>query len=164
MVDNAQPGNQADSQPSFGIEKIYLKDLSVEVPNAPQIFLAREQPQINVSLNTEANLVDQNQGIFEVRLSINVEAKLSENRVLFVVELVHAGIFRIQNVPENELELVLGIGCPNILFPYARETISDATIRAGFQPVLLSPVNFEVQFYQSRQQAQTANGQNVPIQ
>ncbi|MCL2161438.1 MAG: protein-export chaperone SecB [Betaproteobacteria bacterium] len=146
MTDNA-----ADNPPVFAIEKIYVKDLSLEVPNAPQIFLVREAPQVNVQLRTEGGPIDN--GIFEVRLTITVEASLSEDRSLFLVEITQAGIFRIQNAPEEELELILGIGCPNIIFPYARETISDAVTRAGFQPVLLAPVNFEALFQQSRQNA-----------
>jgi len=141
-----------DNQPVFAIEKIYVKDLSLEVPNAPQIFLARETPQVNVQLNTEAAPIDN--GIFEVRLIITVKASLSEERTLFLVEVTQAGIFRIQNAPEDELELILGIGCPNIIFPYARETISDAVTRAGFQPVLLTPVNFEAIYQQSRQNSE----------
>jgi preprotein translocase subunit SecB len=150
----------SDNQPVFAIEKIYAKDLSLEVPNAPQIFLVREQPQVNVQLRTESAPVDAN--IFEVKLTITVSASLSENRNLFLVELTQAGIFRIQNVPESELDLVLGIGCPNIIFPYARETISDAITRAGFPAVLLAPVNFEALYQQSQQQkAQSGNGATV---
>ncbi|MDR2925298.1 MAG: protein-export chaperone SecB [Azoarcus sp.] len=148
MTDSNQA---ADNSPVFAIEKIYVKDLSLEVPNAPQIFLVRETPQINVQLRTEGKPIDK--GIFEVKLTITVNATLSENRTLFLVETAQAGIFRIQNAPEEELELILGIGCPNILFPYARETISDAITRAGFQPVLLTPVNFEALYQQSRQNA-----------
>ncbi|MDR2208990.1 MAG: protein-export chaperone SecB [Azoarcus sp.] len=148
MTDDIQA---TDKQPVFAIEKIYVKDLSLEVPNAPQIFLSREAPQVGVQLRTESALIEN--GIFEVKLTITVKATLSEDRVLFLVEITQAGIFRIQNAPEEELELILGIGCPNIIFPYARETISDAVTRAGFQPVLLTPVNFETLFQQSRQSA-----------
>jgi len=148
MADNNQA---ADNLPVFIIEKIYVKDLSLEVPNAPQVFLVREVPQVNVQLRTEGGPIDN--GVYEVKLTITVEATLSDKRSLFLVEITQAGIFRIQNAPEEELELILGIGCPNIIFPYAREVVSDAVIRAGFQPVLLAPVNFEALFQQSRQNA-----------
>jgi preprotein translocase subunit SecB len=148
MTDDIQ---DTDNPPVFAIEKIYVKDLSLEVPSAPQIFLVRESPQVGVQLRTEAGPIDE--GIFEVKLTITVKATLSGDRTLFLVEITQAGIFRIQNAPEDELELILGIGCPNIIFPYARETISDAVTRAGFQPVLLTPVNFEALFQQSRQNA-----------
>jgi preprotein translocase subunit SecB len=140
-------------QPVFNIEKIYIKDLSLEVPNSPQIFLAREQPQVNIQLSTDGGLIEGSEGSYEVKLVITVNAVLPENRTLFLVEVTQAGIFAIRNVPEGELEPVLMIGCPNILFPYAREAISDAITRAGFQPVLLNPVNFEA-LYEARQQQQ----------
>ncbi|MDR1425280.1 MAG: protein-export chaperone SecB [Azoarcus sp.] len=162
MAENTQAaGNQpADNQPVFQIEKIYVKDLSIEVPNAPQIFLVRETPQVNVQLHTESRPVEQD--VFENKLTITVKATLSGDRTLFLVEMTQCGIFRIQNVPASELELVLGIGCPNILFPYAREVISDAVTRAGFQPVLLAPVNFEA-LYQQRQQTTQASTQNTSV-
>ncbi|MCL2644703.1 MAG: protein-export chaperone SecB [Betaproteobacteria bacterium] len=148
-----------DNLPVFAIEKIYVKDLSLEVPNSPQIFLAREAPQVGVQLRTESAVIDT--GIYEVKLTITVKATLSEDRTLFLVEITQAGIFRIQNAPEDELELILGIGCPNIIFPYARETISDAVTRAGFQPVLLTPVNFEALYQQSRQEGGANKSQQV---
>ncbi|GHT81876.1 protein-export protein SecB [Betaproteobacteria bacterium] len=142
-----------NQQPVFNIEKIYVKDLSLEVPNSPQIFLAREQPQVNIQLTTDGAPIADSDGSYEVKLVLTVNAVLPENRTLFLVEVTQAGIFTIRNVPAGELEPVLMIGCPNILFPYARETISDAITRAGFQPVLLNPVNFEA-LYEARQQQQ----------
>jgi preprotein translocase subunit SecB len=151
-----------NAQPVFSIEKLYVKDLSVEVPGAPQIFLEREAPQVNVQLRTEGQNVDD--GVYEVTLTVTVSAKIGEDRSLFLVEVAQAGIFQIRNVPEDDLEPVMMIGCPNILFPYAREAVSDAVTRAGFQPVLLSPVNFEALYQSQRQQvAQQATGE-VPIQ
>ncbi|MDR1660854.1 MAG: protein-export chaperone SecB [Azoarcus sp.] len=160
MAENAQ---SAENQPVFSIEKIYVRDLSLEVPNGSESFLIRNAtPQVNVKLNTEAAPIEKN--IYEVKLTVTVETVLPDKRTLFLIELTQAGIFRIQNVPESELELVLGIGCPNILFPYARETISDGVTRAGFQPVLLAPVNFEVLFNQSRQQQTQVGAQGAPLQ
>jgi preprotein translocase subunit SecB len=125
---------------SFGIEKLYVKDLSIEVPNAPAIFLEREAPQVDIQLNTKAaHLGD---GAFDVMLTVTVTAKLGD-KAIFLVEAVQAGVFRIVNVPEDQVEPLLAVACPNILFPYAREVVSDAVIRAGFAPVLLQPVNFE---------------------
>jgi preprotein translocase subunit SecB len=152
-----------NNQPVFSIEKIYVKDLSLEVPNAPKIFLDRESPQINVQLRTDGQRVDE--GVFEVTLTVTVSAKLPEDRTVFMVEVAQAGIFQIRNVPEGDLEPVMMIGCPNILFPYARESISDAITRAGFQPVVLAPVNFESLYQANRQQTEAA-GQagELPIQ
>ncbi|MDO9598258.1 MAG: protein-export chaperone SecB [Azoarcus sp.] len=148
-----------NAQPVFSIEKIYVKDLSLEVPNAPQIYLERDTPQINVQLRTDGKAVDE--GLFEVTLTVTVAAKIGEERSVFLVEVAQAGVFQIRNIPEGDLEPVMMIGCPNILFPYAREAVSDAITRAGFQPVLLAPVNFEA-LYQSRQQQAPAG--EVPIQ
>ena len=140
-------------QPVFGIEKLYVKDLSVEVPNAPEIFLEREQPQIEIQLNTGGRGVGE--GVFEVVLTVTVTAKLGEKTV-FLVEVGQAGIFRIMNVPEEQIEPLIAVACPNILFPYVREVISESVTRAGFAPVVLQPVNFEAMYAARAQQEQTA--------
>ena len=140
----------SDEQPVFSIEKIYVKDLSVEVPNAPQIFMERETPDIEIQIQSAANPVGE--GLFEVALTVTVTAKLGEGETekgAFLVEVAECGIFQIRNVPEQDMEPILAVACPNILFPYARETISDAVNRAGFPPVILAPVNFEA-LYQQR--------------
>ena len=148
-----------NAQPVFSIEKLYVKDLSLEVPNAPQIYLEREAPQINVQLRTEGNGIDE--GVFEVTLTVTVTAQLPEDKTVFLVEVAQCGIFQIRNVPQEDLEPIMMIGSANLLFPYAREAVSDAVTRAGFQPVLLAPVNFEALFQQNRQQAP---GTDVPVQ
>lgn len=148
--------------PIFSIEKIYSKDISLEIPNAPQIFLERENPQIEVQLHSESSSIDT--GLFQVLLTVTITAKIGE-KTMFLVETGQAGIFQIRNVPEQDVEPILSVACPNILFPYAREVISDLVTRAGFPPVLLSPVNFEA-IYQQRlaQQQQTHPTGDVPIQ
>jgi preprotein translocase subunit SecB len=151
-----------EQQAVFNIEKIYIKDLSIEVPNAPQIFLEREQPKIDIQLSTKANAI--NDAHFEVVLSVTAtatlpvkdEAKDAQPKSVFLVEAHQAGIFQIRNIPQDNMDQVLGIHCPNILFPYARETISDAVARAGFPTFFLAPVNFEA-IYQARLQAQAQN-------
>jgi preprotein translocase subunit SecB len=140
-------------QPVFSIEKLYVKDLSLEIPNAPQIFLERDAPQVDVQLQTEGKSLQE--GIYDVVLSITVTAKIGE-RTVFLVEVAQAGIFQIRNVPEGDLDPILGIACPNILFPYAREVVSDAVTRAGFPPVVLNPMNFEALYQQRKQQAAEA--------
>ena len=148
-------------QPVFSIEKIYVKDLSLELPNAPQIFLERDQPAVEVGLQSEANGLGD--GIFEVVLTVTVTARVGE-KTQFLVEAAQAGIFQIRNVPQEELEPIVAVACPNILFPYARETISDAITRAGFPPVLLAPVNFEAIYRQRLEQQQAGAPHEVPIQ
>lgn len=149
---------QNEQQPVFGIEKLYVKDLSVEVPNAPEIFLEQEAPQVAIQLNTSGRGVGE--GVYEVVLTVTVTASIGEKTV-FLVEVGQAGIFRIVNVPEEQLEPLVAIACPNVLFPYAREAISDAVTRAGFQPIVLQPVNFESMYMQRMQEQQEAAGASL---
>lgn len=137
-------------QPVFSIEKIYVKDLSVELPNAPQCFLERDAAQISVQMASAGTAVGE--GTFEVVLTITVTAKVGD-KTQFLVEVAQAGIFIIQNVPQQDVEPIVAVGCPNILFPYAREAVSDCVTRAGFPPVLLAPVNFDAA-YQQRLEAE----------
>lgn len=146
------PQLQPQTQPLFNIEKIYIKDLSVEVPNAPRIFLEREQPQIDIQLNTQSSPLEQD--IYQAELTLTITAKIKD-KTAFLVEVNQAGIFRIQNLPKEALEAALAIGCPNILFPYAREAVSSAVLSAGFPPLLLQPINFEL-LYMQQQQAKQA--------
>lgn len=147
--DNA---NQAatNDQPAFGIEKLYIKDASIEVPNAPQIFTDRTAPQVSVELANAAQKLEE--GIFDVSIKVTVTAKVGD-KTAFLVEVAQAGIFVIRNMPEENLEPVLAVACPNILFPYAREAVSDMVTRAGFAPVLLNPINFEALYMQQKQAA-----------
>ena len=142
---------QQANQPVFTIEKIYVKDLSVEVPNAPAVFLERETPRVDIQLSTEAKSIDE--GHYNVVVSVTTTATLNDKTV-FLVEAHQAGIFQVRNIPSDSIELVLSVTCPNILFPYVRETVSEAITRAGFPPFLLAPVNFEA-LYQQRLQQQT---------
>ena len=151
---------EQNEQPVFGIEKLYVKDLSLEVPNAPQIYLEREAPQVEIQLGTSGNGLGD--GVYEVVLTVTVTAKLEEKTV-FLVEVGQAGIFRIMNVPNEQVEPLIAVACPNILFPFARETVSDAVTRAGFSPIVLQPVNFEAMSMQ-RLQEQASAPTDVPLQ
>ena len=142
-------------QPTFGIEKIYVKDLSLEVPGGPQTFMQTEQPQLEVQITQQSQRV--NELLFEVTLIVTVSAKLGD-KTLFLVEASQAGVFQIRNVRDADLAPVLGIVCPNVLFPYARETVSDLISRAGFPPVLLAPVNFEALYQQRTAEASAQSG------
>lgn len=135
--------------PSFSIEKVYVKDLSLELPNAPAVFMEQGNPEIGIQLQTAAqNLGDD---AYEVVLTVTVTAKLGEKTV-FLVEVGQAGIFRIRNIPADNMGPLLSIACPNILFPYAREVVADSVTRAGFAPVVLQPVNFEALYAARAQQ------------
>ena len=150
MTEAAQENQQA----VFSIEKIYVKDMSLEIPHAPKIFLERANPQIDVQLHTQAGPVEE--GVFEVVIMTTVTAKLGE-KIMFLIEVKQAGIFHVRNVPGAELEGIMAVTCPNILFPYLREAVSDVAVRAGFAPVLLNPINFDVIYQQQKQQLQSAS-------
>ncbi len=145
---------QPQNAPTFAIEKIYVKDLSLENPGAPQSFLNTVAPNVEVGLRTRGEQVDEN--VFECVLTITVTAKAGDT-TLFLVEAAQAGLFRIQGVPMADMQPIMGIHCPNVLFPYVRETIADAISRAGFPPVHLDPINFELLYQQ-----QLANLQQQP--
>ncbi|MBV8048168.1 MAG: protein-export chaperone SecB [Paludibacterium sp.] len=138
---------QEQQQPVFSIDKIYVKDMSLEVPGAPQVFLMQAQPEIDMQLASESKQIED--GYFDCCLTVTVTAK-ADDKVLFLAEVAQSGIFQIRNIPAEDLDPVLGVACPNILFPYARETVSSIVNRAGFPPVLLSPINFEALYMQQR--------------
>lgn len=143
---------EQEPQAIFNIEKLYVKDLSLEIPHAPTIFLERENPQIDLQLHTNATPVED--AVYEVTITVTVTAKLPEkDKVMFLVEAKQAGIFQLRNISAGEIEAVLAVVCPNILYPYLREVVSDVVVRAGFAPVILSPINFDALYQQQKQQA-----------
>ena len=145
---------QAPNAPTLAIEKIYVKDLSLENPGAPQSFLSTDAPNVEVGLRTRGEQVDEN--VFECVLTITVTATAG-GKTLFLVEAAQAGLFRIQGISMADMQPIMGIHCPSVLFPYVRETIADAITRAGFPPVHLDPINFEMLYQQ-----QLANQQQAP--
>lgn len=124
----------------FSIRKLYLKDMSFESPRAPQVFTDGASPQLDLQLGTTATALGGSD--HEVVLSVTVTARRGEDTV-FLVELQQAGVFQVQGIPEDQMEWVLSVACPNVLFPYARQVVSDATLAGGFPPLLMAPVNFE---------------------
>lgn len=143
---------QQQPQPQFGIEKIYLKDMSLEIPNAPQVFLDRETPQIEINVHNGASPLEQ-PGLYEVVLTVTVTAKIKD-KTAFLVEVAQAGIFQIVNLPPQELDAVLGVLCPGTLLPYAREVVSSLMTRAGFPPVVLQHMSFDVAYQERMRQLQ----------
>lgn len=143
----------APLQSIFNIEKLYVKDMSLEIPHAPGIFLERVSPKIDLQLHSQVTSIEE--GMFEVTVTVTVTAKLEEkDKVMFLIEVKQAGIFQVRNFPQEDMESMLSVACPNILYPYLREVVSDVAVRAGFAPVLLSPLNFDV-LYQQQKQLQT---------
>jgi preprotein translocase subunit SecB len=151
--------SDAQNQPVFSIEKLYVKDISLEIPGAPQVFLEREAPQVDIQLHHESSKIED--GVYQTMLTVTVTAKVKE-KTLFLVEVGQAGIFVIRNIPATDMDAVLAIACPNILYPYVREVIADVVTRAGFPPVVLNPVNFESLYAQQRD-AQAAQQPESPI-
>jgi preprotein translocase subunit SecB len=140
----------SDDQPSFQIEKIYVKDLSLEIPGGPQTFMQAEQPRLEVQIGNEAAQFAE--GHYEVTVTVTVTARAADKTV-FLAEAVQAGIFSIRGVPQDDLPGLLNVACPTIIYPYLRETVSDVITRGGFPPVLLAPVSFEALYAQRQQQA-----------
>ena len=143
----------------FSIEKIFVKDLSLENPGAPQSFQMTDAPQIEIGLRTRGEQIDKD--LYECVLTITVTARVGDKTV-FLVEAAQAGIFGIRGVTPDQLQPVLAVHCPTVLFPYARETVADATMRAGFPPVQLAPINFDVLYQQQLAQQQLAQLQAQP--
>lgn len=138
-----------NQQPVFQIQRIYLKDMSLEQPNSPSIFLEQDAPNIEVAVDVGVEALAES--IFESSVTITLTAKIKD-KVAFLVEGKQAGIFEAANIPPEQLDPLLGIGCPNIVYPYLRANIADLITRAGFPPVHLAEINFEA-FYQQRLQA-----------
>jgi len=137
----------ADQAPVFNIQRVYLKEASLEQPNSPNILLEKAQPTIEISLGVNAeNVAD---GVFEIAVTATVHAKI-EDKTLFLAECKQAGIFEVRNVPAEQMDPVLGIACPQIVYPYLRGNVADMIQRAGFPPVHLAEINFQ-QMYEQRQ-------------
>ena len=144
----------ADETPVFQIQRMYLKDLSLEQPNSPQILLDQTQPQVDINLGMGTEQVAE--GVFEVTVTATVTTKVKD-KTLFLVEAKQAGIFEIRHVPAEQMQGILSIVCPQMIYPYLRAIVSDVCTRAGFPPILLTEVNFQAMF--EAQQAQiAANG------
>lgn len=144
-----------EQQPVFAIQKFYNRNISLECPNSPRIFTVEFKPQLEVDLNVSSEVLEPEMGLYHVVVRVTVTTKVEEH-VAFLVEVDQAGIFVIQGYSDEEIHYLLGVHCPNILFPYAREAVSDLVTRAGFPQLLLEPVNFEVMYRE--QMAQQAEG------
>ena len=150
--------NETNTQPNFAIQKIFVKDVSFESPNTPDIFLDQDwQPDVNLNLQSQSRQLAEN--IFEVVLNITVTAKLDEERIAYLVEVHQAGIFNVSNFSDEDQAYMLGSYTPNILFPFAREAISDLVTKGGFPQMLVAPVNFDALFQQQMQEQQGGNSE-----
>ena len=143
--DNATTSN---TQPQFAIQKIYTKDVSFETPNSPAVFKEDWKPSVNLDLNTEASPVEDS--IYEVVLRITATVK-NNDATAYLIEVQQAGLFHVANFEEKDMGSMLGSFCPNILFPYAREVVSDIVTRGGFPQMILAPINFDAIYEQHLQ-------------
>jgi len=142
---------EANLDPVFQIQRVYLKDVSLEQPNSPEILLNQEQPSVDIQLGVGATPIAE--GLFEVAVTATVQTKIADKTV-FLVEAKQAGIFEIRNVPAEQLGAILGIACPQIVYPYLRGNVADVIQRGGFPPVHMAEINFQAMYEQ--QQAETA--------
>ena len=147
----------ADTDPVFNIQRVYLKEASLEQPNSPAILLEQEQPAVEINLGVNAENVAE--GVFEITVTATVQTRI-QDKTVFLVEAKQAGIFELRNLPEEQMGAIMGIACPQIVYPYLRGNVADLIQRAGFPPVHLAEINFQAMYEQ--QQAQAA-GQASPI-
>jgi len=147
-----------DNAPVFQIQRMYLKDLSLEQPNSPQILLDQTQPKVDIALGMSAEPVAD--GIVEVCVTATVTTKVAD-KTLFLVEAKQAGIFEMRNIPEDQAQGIVSIVCPQMIYPYLRAIVSDVCTRAGFPPILLTEVNFQAMFEAQQAQAAGGNGSGI---
>ncbi|HQR86530.1 MAG: protein-export chaperone SecB [Burkholderiales bacterium 35-55-47] len=148
--------SEEQATPVFQIQRVYLKDLSLEQPNSPAILTSTEQPSVDIQLGVGMEQVAD--GIVEVTVTATVTTKI-EDKVVFLVEAKQAGIFEVRNLPEDQMGPVIGIACPQIIYPYLRGNVADVIQRAGFPPVHLAEINFQAMYEQQQQQAAEATKQ-----
>lgn len=141
----------AEQQPVFQIQRVYLKEASLEQPNSPAILLEQTQPTVDIQLGVEAANVAE--GIFEICVTATVHTKI-EDRTVFLAEVKQGGIFEIRNLPQEQLGPIMGIACPQIVYPYLRGNVADVITRAGFPPVHMSEINFQAMYEQQQAQAE----------
>ena len=145
---------EANQDPVFQIQRVYLKDVSLEQPNSPEILMNQDQPAVDIQLGVEAAPVTD--GMFEVVVTATVQATIGDKTV-FLVEAKQAGIFELRNMPSEQMNAVLGIACPQIVYPYLRGNVADVIQRGGFPPVHLAEINFQAMYEQQQAQAAAAS-------
>jgi len=156
MAENTK-NQESAARPEFRMQKMFIKDLSFENPNAPDVYINPQKSEPKVELNLNLNHKALGNDHYEVALQIDAKVtNKEEEKALFILEIEHAGIFLIRNVPEEHLEMVLGVDCPTLLFPFTRQIVSQVTVDGGFSPFLMEPVNFMALY----QNAKAKQGQN----
>jgi preprotein translocase subunit SecB len=157
MADTNTPeanDSSAKQDPVFQIQRVYLKEASLEQPNSPAILLEQEQPSVDIQLGVEASPIAE--GLFEVSVTATVQTKIGDKTV-FLVEAKQAGIFAIENIPADQMSSLMGVACPQIVYPYLRGNVADLISRAGFPPVHLAEINFQAMYEQQQVEAHAAS-------
>ncbi|AVO35665.1 protein-export chaperone SecB [Ottowia oryzae] len=150
----------ADQDPVFNIQRVYLKGASLEQPNSPAILLEQEQPSVDINLGVNVeNVAD---GVFEVTVTATVQTKI-QDKTVFLVECQQAGIFEIRNVPEDQMGGLIGVACPQIVYPYLRGNVADLIQRGGFPPVHLAEINFQAMYQQQQEAVAASQGGNAQL-
>ena len=160
-ANNSNTANTANNEPVFQIQRVYLKDVSLEQPNSPAILLNQEQPGVDIQLGVDAAPVAD--GMFEVTVTATVHTKIADKTV-FMVEAKQAGIFEIRNMAGDQLSAILGIACPQIVYPYLRSNVADVIQRGGFPPVHMAEINFQAMYEQQQVEAAAAAASSTPPQ
>ena len=157
MAENTQnPENAA--RPEFRMQKMFIKDISFENPNAPEVYITPQKSEPKVELNLNLNHTSLDNDHYEVTLQIYAKvATKDDEKTLFILEIEHSGIFLIRNVPQEHIEMVLGVDCPTLLFPFTRQIVSQVTVDGGFSPFLMEPVNFMALFQNAKAKKEANN-------
>ncbi|MFO7605217.1 MAG: protein-export chaperone SecB [Desulfurivibrionaceae bacterium] len=162
MADENKENNQTQNPevPVFKLQKMFIKDLSFESPNAPQIFMESGQnPKVDINLHVKNNKLDE--ANWEVALLVTASFKAPEDKTIFIIEVEHAGIFLLKNIPEEHMPSVLAVDCPTLLFPFTRQIMSQLAVDGGFMPFLMDPVNFMGLYQNARKQQEENQGEGV---
>ena len=155
MTEQNNEGAQAPQPPVFRLQKMYLKDLSFENPEAPDIFLAKGEPKVDVNMGLKNRKMEA-EDHYEVTLEITIKVINSETeKTLFIIEVEHAGVFLLKNIPEEHMLAVLSVECPSLLFPFTRQIISQVSVDGGFIPFLMEPINFHALYENSKRQKES---------
>ena len=160
MAENkAADTQESQESPILRMQKMYIKDFSFENPNSPEIFRANQNSEPNVELNLQLNNKKVGEDHWEVALEINAKVVTKEDdaQVLFILEIEHAAVFFLKNIPEQHMPMVLGVECPTLLFPFTRQIISQISVDGGFMPFLMEPVNFMALFQNAQKNKEGSN-------
>lgn len=154
MTDEPNSNSAEDEKPVFRMQKMYVKDLSFENPNAPAVFQSpNQEPKVEVNLKLNNRKLDDDHWEISLQITAKIVDKGNNDKTMFIMEIEHAGAFLMKNIPEEHHEMVLGVDCPTLLFPFTRQIVSQISVDGGFIPFLMEPINFMALYQNSKQEA-----------